>query len=144
MPITIPALRELREDILPLADYFLNTISQKQGKKIQGFTPAAQHAMLNYAWPGNIRELINQVERSVILCQTNWIDAPDLGLPSSAVASHARPPIEGDLGSLEDMEKEHIRKVIEATKSNLSRTAEILGITRSTLYSKIRRYKLES
>lgn len=145
MPITIPSLRDLREDILPLADYFLVQISQKQGKKIQGFSPAAQNAMMNYNWPGNIRELINQVERSVILCQTNWIDAPDLGLPTvGAVAAASRAPIDGDLGSLEDMEREHIQKVILATHNNLSRTAEILGITRSTLYSKIRRYKLET
>lgn len=143
MPITIPPLRELREDILPLADYFLGSVSQKQGKKILGFSPAAQQSMLNYAWPGNIRELSNLIERSVILCQSPMIDVADLGLPTGSQS--AAPAVEGtDLGSLEDMEKEHIQKVLRAAGGNVSRVAEILGITRSTLYSKIKRYKLET
>ena len=143
MPITIPPLRDLKEDILPLADYFLASVSQKQGKKILGFSPAAQQAMLNYAWPGNIRELSNLIERSVILCQSPRIDVVDLGLPTGSQAE--APAIDGvSLGSLEDMEKEHIQKVLHAGGGNLSRAAEVLGITRSTLYSKIRRYKLEN
>lgn len=144
MPITIPALRECRDDILPLAEYFLNSVSQKQGKKILGFSEAAEQAMLNYSWPGNIRELSNLIERSVILCQSPRIDIADLGLPSGIQSAQQRTIDESGLGSLEEMEKEHIQKVIHASGSNLSRAAEILGITRSTLYSKIRRYKLEN
>jgi DNA-binding NtrC family response regulator len=116
---------------------------QKQGKKILGFTPSAQQAMVNYAWPGNIREMANLIERSVILCTGNQIEPSDLGLPSPSKT--APRPVEGETGmtSLEEMEKEHIRKVISASGKNLSRAAEILGITRSTLYSKIKRYNLE-
>lgn len=143
MPITIPALRELPEDILPLAEHFLASVSLKQGKKISGFSMAAQQALLNYSWPGNIRELSNLIERSVILCQAPTIDVSDLALPPTA-RSAPRVPDEIGLTSLDEMEKEHIRKVIRASGSNLSRAAEILGITRSTLYSKIRRYKLET
>lgn len=142
MPIMIPALRELREDILPLSEYYLISMCQKQGKKIQGFTPAAQQAILNYSWPGNIREMANLIERSVILCTGTEIEPADLGLPSPSKSS-PRIVEDSGLSSLEEMEKDHIRKVISASNKNLSRAAEILGITRSTLYSKIRRYNLE-
>src|SRR5262249_55591985 len=80
MPVTIPPLRELKEDILPLAEYFLHSVSLKQGKKISGFTATAQQVLINYSWPGNIRELSNLIERSVILCRGSQIDVADLGL----------------------------------------------------------------
>lgn len=142
MTIQIPSLRELKEDIIPLAEYFLLTIGAKQGKRIAGFSPEAQQALRNYAWPGNIRELSNLIERSVILCSNDIIGASDLGLPATSKPS-GRTSGELRLGSLEEMEKEHIRRVLAASGKNLSRAAEILGITRSTLYSKIRRYNLD-
>jgi two-component system response regulator AtoC len=141
--LTIPSLRDLPEDILPLADHFLEIVCAKQGKRLDGFTPAAQQAMLNYAWPGNIRELSNLVERSVILCHGTRIDVSDLGLPS-VPKSAPRATEEIGLVSLDELERDHIKKVLEACPRNLSRAAEILGITRSTLYNKIRRYKLEA
>ena len=143
MPIVVPPLRDLKEDILPLSEYFLNSICQKQGKRLEGFTPAAQQAMISYAWPGNIRELSNLVERSVILCQSNSIDVTDLGLPAGSKFV-LRPQESAGMISLEEVEKEHIRKVIAGSSKNLSRAAEILGVTRSTLYAKIRRFKLEA
>jgi two-component system, NtrC family, response regulator AtoC len=144
MPIMIPPLRELREDIFPLAEHFLHLISQKQGKKILGFSTAAQHAISNYPWPGNIREMINLMERSLILCQGPYIEAGDLGLPAPSKGGAVRPAEDTGLFSLEDLEKEHIRKVISASGKNLSTAAKILGITRSTLYSKIKKYGLEA
>ena len=84
MPIMIPSLRELREDILPLSEHILQMISHKVAKKILGFSSAAQQAMSNYAWPGNVREMINLVERSMILCQGPYIEASDLGLPTAS------------------------------------------------------------
>jgi two-component system response regulator HydG len=140
----IPPLRELREDILPLAEHFLHLISQKQGKKILGFSTAAQHAISNYPWPGNIREMINLMERSLILCQGPYIEATDLGLPAPSKGGAVRVSEDIGLFSLEDLEKEHIRKVISASGKNLSTAAKILGITRSTLYSKIKKYGLEA
>lgn len=143
MPIYIPPLRELKEDILALGDYFLNMICLKLGKKVTGFSPAAQQALLSYPWPGNIRELSNLVERSVILCTGPSIEPGDLGLPtvSKTVTSSGG---DSKMVSLEEIEKDHIQKVIEASGGNLSRAAEVLGITRSTLYSKIRRYSLDA
>ncbi len=137
--LTIPPLRELKVDILPLANYFLNSICQKLGKKVAGFSTSAEQAILNYPWPGNIRELSNLVERSVLLCNRPLIEPVDLGLPLSRAA---RTRDQSELMSLDDLEKEHIEKVLEASGWNLSRAAEILGITRATLYSKIRKYNL--
>ena len=143
MPIVIPPLRQLRDDILPLSEYFLHAMCQKQGKKMSGFSDAARQAILHYAWPGNIRELCNLVERSVILSNRALVEPEDLGLP--AVARNASKTANlNSLGSLEDLEKEHIQKVLQASGKNLSRAADILGITRSTLYSKIRKYNLEA
>jgi two-component system response regulator AtoC len=143
MPIYIPPLRELREDIVPLAEYFLNTICLKLGKKLVGFSPGAQQALLAYPWPGNIRELSNLVERSVILCTGPMIEPSDLGLPTAAKTAPSA-TADSKMVSLEEIEKDHIQKVIEASGGNLSRAAEVLGITRSTLYSKIRRYSLDA
>ena len=144
MPIMIPSLRELREDILPLSEHILQMISHKVAKKILGFSSAAQQAMTNYAWPGNIREMINLVERSMILCQGPYIEASDLGLPTASKSAMRPSEEETGLSSLEELEKEHIRKVISASGKNLSTAARILGITRSTLYSKIKKYELEA
>lgn len=143
MPIYIPPLRELKEDIIPLADYFLNLICLKLGKKIGGFSPTAQQALLNYSWPGNIRELSNLVERSVILSSGSMIEPLDLGFSTTAKAAASGAP-DSKMVSLEEIEKDHIQKVIEASGGNLSRAAEVLGITRSTLYSKIKRYSLDA
>ncbi len=138
--LKIPALRELKEDIPSMAEYFLGSVCHKQGKRINGFTDAAKQAILNYSWPGNIREMINLIERSVILADRSTIDASDLALPAqSKISAQFR---NGELTSLDEMEKEHIHRVLDATHNNLSRAAEILGITRATLYSKIKRYNL--
>ncbi len=144
MPIMIPSLRELREDILPLSEHILQMISHKVAKKILGFSSAAQQAMSNYAWPGNVREMINLVERSMILCQGPYIEASDLGLPTASKSAMRLTEEDTGLSSLEELEKEHIRKVISASGKNLSTAARILGITRSTLYSKIKKYELEA
>ncbi len=137
--LTIPPLRELKADILPLASYFLNSICQKLGKKVQGFSPSAEQAILNYSWPGNIRELSNLVERSVLLCNRPWIEPADLGL---SVPRPAWTRSQSELISLDELEKEHIEKVLDATGGNVSRAAEILGITRATLHVKIKKYHL--
>lgn len=143
MSLTIPPLRDLGDDIVPLAEYFLHVVNAKQGKRITGFTSDAQAVLGDYAWPGNIRELSNLIERSVILCPGTQIDASDLAI-SVDPKSKPRPSDDPALNSLEEMEAEHIRKVLAASGKNLSRAAEILGVTRSTLYSKIRRYKLDT
>ena len=140
--LKIPPLRELKEDILSIAEYFLDSICHKQGKRLNGFTESAREAILHYSWPGNIREMRNLIERSVILSNRSHIDVQDLGLPSQAKA--AAKIRNGELTTLDEIERDHIHRVLIATNNNLSRAADILGITRATLYSKIKRYHLSS
>jgi len=124
-----------------MAEYFLNSICHKQGKRFEGFSETARQAILNYSWPGNIREMINLIERSAILSSKPQINASDLGLQTGARMPQST---DGDLATLDDLEKGHIQRVLSATSNNLSRAAEILGITRTTLYSKIKRYNLST
>jgi transcriptional regulator with PAS, ATPase and Fis domain len=141
MNLKIPPLRELKEDILPMAQYFLHSVCHKQGKRVEGFTDAARKALENYYWPGNIREMINSIERSVILSNRPFLDAADLALPVNLKSGHSVQK-DGTLGSLDELEKDHIRRVLAATNNNLTKAADILGITRTTLYNKLRRYSL--
>jgi DNA-binding NtrC family response regulator len=140
--LKIPALRELKEDIVPMANYFLKLICNKQGKHFDGFSESAEQAMVNYSWPGNIREMINIIERSVILSRRARIDAIDLGLQAHMKTSQSAEEVE--FTSLEEMERDHIRRVLAATNYNMSRAAAVLGVTRATLYSKIKRYNLST
>jgi two-component system, NtrC family, response regulator AtoC len=138
----IPSLRELKEDIPAMADYFLACVCHKQGKRVNGFTESAKEAILNYSWPGNIREMRNLIERSVILSSRSQIDVRDLGLPVQLKV--AAKTGNGELSTLDEMERDHIHRVLIATKHNLSKAADVLGITRATLYSKIKRYHLST
>ncbi len=136
--ITIPPLRERREDIAELARHFLKKYSHKLSKTIADFKPEALALLKNYLWPGNVRELENVVERAVILCDNEIIGAEDLSIP---VVSPLRE--KGPYPSLEDMEKEYILKVLSETNGNQSKTSQILGIDRKTLYLKLKKYDID-
>ncbi len=138
--IVLAPLRERREDILPLAEYFLQKYSSKFSKNVKGFSEAVLSMLRAYDWPGNVRELENVVERAVILSDDELIETDDIAIPGSE-----RHETEGKLPglSLEDMEKEHIRKVLEETGGNQTKASKILGIDRKTLYLKIRKYGLQ-
>jgi DNA-binding NtrC family response regulator len=143
MPVTLPPLRERREDVLPLVEHFIRRFNHKLNQRVTGVTPKAEALLLGYNWPGNVRELRNVVERAMILCTGDRIHASDLPLGGQEIAES-----DGDDGeqflSLDELERLHIEQVFAATGKNLSRTAEILGVTRNTLYSKIRKYKPDS
>ncbi len=144
MPIALPGLRERREDILPLIEHFVAHFNQKLNRRaqghVQGLTPKAEALLIAYNWPGNIRELRNIVERAMILCNGDRIHAGDLPLGVNVVDDDAGNSREEFL-SLEELEQLHILRVFAATERNLTRTAELLGITRTTLYSKLRKYQ---
>ncbi|MEJ2696907.1 MAG: sigma-54 dependent transcriptional regulator [Candidatus Sulfobium sp.] len=133
--ITIPPLRERREDIPELARYFLGKYAGKLSKPVKGYTPEAMERLNDYNWPGNVRELENVVERSVILCDGEKIRQEDLSIPAdvSAKAKSAQP-------SLEEWEKEYILRVLNEAGGNQSRASQILGIDRKTLYLKLKKY----
>ena len=147
--IVVPPLRKRPDDVSELANYFLRKFNEETGRRIRGFTSEARDLLLRYRWPGNIRELKNVIERAVVLCRGQEIDQDDLLLTNLATAGDttdfAAAVREGkDFSpiSLADMERDHIRATLNHTGWNKSRTANILGIERSTLDRKIRRYEL--
>jgi two-component system response regulator HydG len=133
--VTIPPLRERKEDIPELAEHFLKKFAQKLSKSIAGFTAEARELLIGYKWPGNVRELENVIERSVILCESDQIGAEDLSISSySAVAEMSVNP------SLEEMEKNYILRVLKEAGNNQSKASQLLGIDRKTLYLKLKKY----
>jgi two-component system response regulator HydG len=136
--LNVPPLRERREDIPLLAQHFLLTFSEKNNKNLKGFTPQAMDALLKYDWPGNIRELMNVVERGVVLSRALYLDEHDLALMEMTEAP-SKEILNGDV-PLETVEKATILKTLEATGGNKSEAARRLGITRKTLHKKLRSY----
>jgi DNA-binding NtrC family response regulator len=137
--IVIPPLRERTEDIPALAAYFLGKYGRKMGKRIEGFKPAAMEILNHYPWPGNARELENVVERGVILCDTATIGPEDLSITAFPPAAElsASP-------SLEEIEKDYILRVLREAGGNQSKTSQILGIDRKTLYLKLKKYGINA
>ena len=133
----MPPLRDRKEDIPLLADHFLRRFSQEINKQIDRISRAALDEMMLYEWPGNVRELENAVERAVVVGKERRIKSEDLPIFQQ---EHVRPASDQ---SLKAMEREHISNILGLTQWNISRSAGILGIDRTTLYSKIKRYKIE-
>jgi len=135
--IALPPLRERAEDIPLLAEHFLARYAQETNKIFKGFSREALELLREYPWPGNVRELKNAVERAVVLCKGQTVEADDLpvyGVPSEEAQAER---------SLEGQEKEQVARVLRETHWNLSKAAEVLGISRGTLYAKISRYGLK-
>ena len=148
VPLYVPPLRERKEDILPLARLFMERFAKQFKKPFKDMTPGAQRVLLDYAWPGNIRELKNLFERTILLEQGEMLDAPHLKL-----AARARPASEASLGQridevvagsmppsgipfeslVEELERALIMRASYATKWNQSRTAEMLNLKRDKL-----------
>ena len=131
--IKIPSLRERgAEDIKMLAEYFLAKASQKHK-----FTSDALDALGSYAWPGNVRELENVIQRALHVCDSTSITARDLALKVQPVRSSMVS------GTLQEMEQRMIAAILDKTKSNMAESARRLGVSRATLYRKIKQYRLE-
>lgn len=144
--ITLPPLRERREDVLELAQAFLARYAGDYGCPARAFEPAAERALAAYHWPGNVRELQNVIERAVILCPNERVPASLLTLQSGpgAAASPAGVAVEARAGgeiSLEQLERLHIEAIL-ARAETLDEAARILGIDASTLYRKRKAYGL--
>lgn len=145
--IVASPLRERRDDIELLANSFLQKFVRKTGRVIAGFTDEAMDVLRGYNWPGNVRELQNTIERTVILCRNEVVKASDIQL--SALASRLQTPAAAEKTpaageyreiSMADIEQEHILATLNHTDWNKSRAAQILGIERSTLDRKLKRY----
>jgi len=137
--INLPPLRERLEDIEPLARHFIRTFAQGMKKEVSGITPEALLLLQQYHWPGNVRELKNVLERGVILARSGIISVDTLPAWEAA----APPPLAATGSTtLETLERDHIRQVLLANNFRISRSADILGISRKTLSRKIAEYNL--
>jgi NtrC-family two-component system response regulator AlgB len=139
--LTLPALRERPEDILLLAHHYLSIFSQNQRRHGLKFSAAAERVMQKHAWPGNLRELRNAVERAVILGPRELLDLSDLGLAASGTDIPLPAPHVGDLISIDALEREHIAQVVAQVPS-LEAAARILDIDATTLQRKRKKYGL--
>ncbi len=137
--IEIPPLRERPEDIVPLGNLFLERYAAKYHKQGLMFDADVQRRLREYPWYGNIRELQHTVEKAVIVCDTECITAENLSLSPSTVPPMVAPQT---VMTLEEMERMAIRNAIRQNGNNMSAVATQLGITRQTLYNKIRKYGL--
>jgi len=136
--IEIPPLRERVQDIPLLANYFLKKYARSMNKNVTEISPEAIKILMQYEWPGNIRELRNTIERALVLVgKKTRIEPEDINLPRTSKPEYL------EITSLEDLEKAHIQRILEQTNWNISRSADILKIDRVTLYNKIKKYNLQ-
>jgi len=141
IPVHLPPLREHAEDIPSLAQHFLERCGQRLERRVGHFSDEALEAMLRYPWPGNVRELENVVERVVVMNRGEVVHGRDLPPALREAASRVR--LRGAPGTLQEMERLRIVDALEETGGNKKLAARKLGIHRSTLYAKLRRYGLD-
>ena len=139
IPVTIPPLRDRRDDIRPLAEHFLERLAALHRSSVSEFSPEALRAIEGYDFPGNVRELRNTIERALVEAQKDKIERAHL--PASIIQSL------GQAGerraTLAEMESEHIGRILKLTRGRKSEAAAILGISRKTLLEKRKRYHLD-
>ncbi len=138
VPLTIPPLRERRDDIPLLAQHFLKQSTQRMNKDIRGFTPAAMQKLMLYPWPGNVRELENAIEKAVVMSQQDMI-TPDL-LPSVSVTGEM--PLKPLTEAKEEFERNYLKSVLQLTGGNISRAAQFAGRYRADFYKMLKKYGL--
>jgi DNA-binding NtrC family response regulator len=140
--VHLPPLRERREDVVPLANAFLKRFAAQANRVITGFTPAAAEMLRRFDWPGNVRQLQNEVQRAVLMAENKVIDEGDLAIIVE------KPPqdeaVSNSLTLMEAMERNTIVQMLKETRGNKLETAKRLGIGRQTLYNKIKAYAIEA
>lgn len=130
----IPALRERKEDLLPLAEMFVASFAERYHRQVKGLSSAAVEKLRQHRWSGNVRELQNVIERAVILCDGDQLEPSDLEINTTNTTVATTP--------LEDAEEQTIRAALQRLGGNLSLVAKELGISRPTLYAKLKRYNI--
>ncbi|VGO16728.1 Transcriptional regulatory protein ZraR [Pontiella desulfatans] len=140
--ITLPPLRDRQDDILLLLNHYLAVFNEENGKRIEGFTPAAYEMLSAYGWPGNIRELRNLVERMVVLARGTVLDVADIPAQVREQAQGGGDvKIDAEL-TVDEMEKRMVIQALEKTGGNRTKAAERLGISRRTLHRKLNQYEI--
>jgi len=143
--IHLPPLRERMEDVPLLIHHFLEILNRSYGKNLKGVSRDVQKLLLKLPWPGNIRELENALQSGAMVTKKDFIDLGDLpkGLREASAASPRPPVAYGEtMATLDDVEKDYIAYVLKSTEQNLKKAAGILGVSRTTLYNKLRKYDL--
>lgn len=139
--LTIPPLRERADDILPIAQHYLDVYSRKYGGHARRFSRAAEQAMLDYEWPGNVRALRHAVERAVILAEDDVLGPADLQLDTGTANTQSL-AIAPTILNLDHLEKETIQKALRKHGFNISRAANELGLTRASLYRRMEKHDI--
>jgi DNA-binding NtrC family response regulator len=134
--IELPPLRERGNDVQLLADFFLNKYAYKYNKKGLIISNQASKKLTKYSWPGNVRELQHSIEKAVILADDSLLDHDSFSLDNNALNSRGKTQFQ----TIEEMEREMILASISKEKGNMSIVAKKLGITRQTLYNKLKKY----
>jgi DNA-binding NtrC family response regulator len=138
--LDLPPLAERVDDIIPLASSFLKRYVAQAGRNITGFTPAAQEKLKSFDWPGNVRQLQNEIQRAVLMTDSTMIDVGDLSIADQTDANGENT----SLTLLEGIERQTIVSMLKETNGNKLETAKRLGIGRQTLYNKIKAYNIEA
>src|SRR5918997_1523344 len=148
LPIEVPPLRERREDIPVLIDYFLKKHTRNTSRLITGLTPDARKVMLDYAWPGNVRQLESAIERAILLAESDYITVEDLPLevrqetrPAGAEGAGFKLPVEGV--NFEDVERNLILQAMDRTDYNITKAAKLLGLTFRTLQYRLEKFGIK-
>jgi transcriptional regulator with PAS, ATPase and Fis domain len=150
--IAIPPLRERSEDVLALAESFLEELCEKMGRPCAGISRDARDWLLAYPWPGNVRELRNAIERAILLCEGGLITRdhlpaavgrPEQARPAAAGgAADPEAPLPPGGVDLDEIERAYIEKALERTRGNKAKASRLLGLTRAQLYSRLDKYGL--
>lgn len=146
IPILIPPLRNRRDDIPPLVDFFIAKHSVTSNRQIQGLTASARNLVMSYSWPGNVRQLESAIERAILLCEGNEIQVEDLPVEirqegTSASAFNFKLPPEGI--SFEEVERSLITQAMEQTNWNITRAAKLLGLSFRTLQYRLEKFGMK-
>ena len=144
LSIELPALRDRQSDIPVLLDFFIKKHTKNSSQKISGLSPEARKAMLNYSYPGNIRQLESAIERSVLLCETDTIQLDDLppemqsAEPKADANALVKLPANGI--NFEELERSLIMQAMERTDNNITKSAKLLGLTFRTLQYRLEKF----
>ena len=136
--IALPSLRQRADDIIPLSEIFIRRFNEKYHRTVAGLSEEAQDALKSYPWKGNIRELQNCIEKAIILCDDKTLGRNDLQLRQPDFSSSGTT----QESTLDQAEERTIREALDRCNGNLSLVAKSLGISRPTLYSKLKKYNI--
>jgi DNA-binding NtrC family response regulator len=142
--VQLPPLRERRDDIMPLAHSFLKRFAAQANRSVREFSSDARERLTSYDWPGNIRQLQNEIQRAVLLCEGDEIRASDFSVTNVRTSATPAEELDPNFTLLEGVERNAIIQMLKETEGNKLETAKRLGIGRQTLYNKIKAYGIET